>query len=76
MKRFEERKELIRKEVQDVRGLPWRPEGEDVAPPTTTGTGASEPATNGASGGTAIATDQANGNGAHNAEVEEEGVFL
>lgn len=29
MKRFAERKELIKKEVQDVRGLPWRPQSED-----------------------------------------------
>lgn len=30
MKRFTERKELIKKEVQDVRGLPWKPQGEDA----------------------------------------------
>ncbi|KAL6706813.1 hypothetical protein ACN47E_005149 [Coniothyrium glycines] len=38
MKRFEERKELIKKEVQDVRGLPWRPQGEETTAPAPNGT--------------------------------------
>ena len=67
MKRFEKRKELIKKEVQEVRGLPWRPQGEEVMPTPT--------ATNGTAGGTAAVQEQTNGNGAQNAD-EEEGVFL
>lgn len=46
MKRFEERKELIKKEVQDVRGLPWRPRGDEPQAPSTNGT--TQAATNGA----------------------------
>jgi len=37
VKRFAERKELIKKEVQDVRGLPWRPQGEDATVAATEG---------------------------------------
>ena len=66
MKRFEERQELIRQEVQDVRGLPWRPAGEasgELAP------AAPAVVTNGG-------REQTNGGGAHGADEEDEGVFL
>ncbi|KAF2131507.1 hypothetical protein P153DRAFT_383607 [Dothidotthia symphoricarpi CBS 119687] len=29
MRRFSERKDLIKKEVEEVRGLPWMPQGEE-----------------------------------------------
>jgi len=63
MKRFEERQELIKKEVQEVRCLPWRPMGEEqvavAAPPATNGTN----------------TAASNGTTAQNGE-EEDGVYL
>ncbi|KAH7080570.1 hypothetical protein BKA63DRAFT_563250 [Paraphoma chrysanthemicola] len=33
MKRFEERIELLRREVVEVRGLPWRPQGDEAETP-------------------------------------------
>ncbi|KAI8936464.1 hypothetical protein NX059_006870 [Plenodomus lindquistii] len=65
VKRFEERRELIRKEVSEVRGLPWRPQGEVEESVGTVGAD----------------TRGVNGDGGAGAEQErseggEEGVFL
>ncbi|KAJ4367539.1 hypothetical protein N0V83_007122 [Neocucurbitaria cava] len=76
MKRFQERIELIKKEVQEVRGLPFRPQGEEpvAAAPTTNGNMPrlqnSDAATN-----RAATQVESNGTAASNAE-EEDGVFL
>lgn len=71
MKRFEERKELIKKEVQEVRSLPWRPMGEEEKVPDvsngTNGTG------NAGNGGP---QQQEHRNGTAAEGTDEEGVFL
>ena len=64
MKRFEERKEAIRHEINVVRGLPWRPR-EDVERKVD---GA---ATNGTTA--VVGEEQTNGSAAQN---EEDGVYL
>ncbi|KAF1941806.1 hypothetical protein EJ02DRAFT_454795 [Clathrospora elynae] len=63
MKRFEERKELIRNEVQDVRGLPWRPREEEGKVGETA-------STNGA-----MVHEQTNGTGSEGADGDD-GVHL
>ncbi|KAJ8114027.1 hypothetical protein OPT61_g3990 [Boeremia exigua] len=81
MKNFNERMDMIRKEVEEVRGLPWRPrdEGEvrkeegavglNGTAPTQSGTDPAAPA------GTQAAQEHTNGTSAPTAE-EEEGVYL
>jgi TolA-binding protein len=68
MKRFEERREAIKNEVKDVRGLPWRPrEDEKIDGVTTNGSLAA--ATNGTA-----AEEQRNGDGP--APEGDDGVYL
>lgn len=74
LKRMAERIELIKKEVMEVRGLPWRPEeGARAVEP------GERPVANGAAAQSGDATadgamqEQANGDTSGNAE---EGVFL
>lgn len=80
MKNFNERMELIRKEVEEVRGLPWRPrdEGEVRKEEGAVGlNGVGPTQVNGdvgASNGPQAAQEQMNGNGAQ--DGEEEGVYL
>ena len=81
MKNFNERMDLIRKEVEEVRGLPWRPrdEGEvrkeegaiglNGTAPVQNGTGSTAPA------GPQTAQEQTNGTSAQTGE-DEEGVHL
>ncbi|KAF1841021.1 uncharacterized protein K460DRAFT_197150 [Cucurbitaria berberidis CBS 394.84] len=71
MKRFQERIELIKKEVQEVRGLPFRPQGEEgvAQAPTTNGNAAGSQNGHVAGGGTA-AQEQRNNSG------DEEGLYL
>lgn len=81
MKNFNERMDLIRKEVEEVRGLPWRPrdEGEvrreegaiglNGTAPTQNGSGPAAPA------GTSAAQEQTNGSSTQAGE-DEEGVYL
>lgn len=68
MKRFEERKEAIKHEVRDVRGLPWRPKEEEgkmngTVPTVTNGATRAEET----NGGDAQGNAQADG---------EDGVYL
>jgi hypothetical protein len=74
IKKFLERIELIKKEVSEVRGLPWRPQGEEekkseAAVDGTNGVGAT-----GMNGGV-TQEDRRNGADGQN-EDEEDGVFL
>jgi hypothetical protein len=84
MKNFNERMELIRKEVEEVRGLPWRPqnEGEVRKEEGAVGLNGTAPAQNGisATAPTAIhapsaAQGQTSDSAAHTGE-DEEGVHL
>jgi hypothetical protein len=68
MKRFGERREAIRHEVNVVRGLPWRPREEE-------GKSGGEGVMNGAVDGAATAQEQSNGTGAQNREGDD-GVYL
>lgn len=79
IKRFLERIELIKTEVIEVRGLPWRPQGEDEKPvaPVNGTNGAPATSTVGATATNAAPQQQNQTNG--NPETqngEEEGVFL
>ena len=78
MKRFEERRDLIIKEVKEVRSLPWRPAGEEEVEVDDKAT---------VNGTTANATDSAASNGTNTASAngtaapvqngdEEDGVYL
>ncbi|KAF2632155.1 hypothetical protein BU25DRAFT_142304 [Macroventuria anomochaeta] len=81
MKKFNERMDLIRKEVEEVRGLPWRPrdEGEVRKEEGAIGLNGTAPTQNGtsttASSGPQAAQEQTNGTSAQTGEVEE-GVYL
>ncbi|CAO2650609.1 Nn.00g019010.m01.CDS01 [Neocucurbitaria sp. VM-36] len=76
MKRFQERIELIKKEVQEVRGLPFRPQGEEIEATTPVTNGTAPGLRNGdATTSGAAPQEQSNGPAAHNAD-EEDGVFL
>ena len=82
MKNFNERMDLIRKEVEEVRSLPWRPRDEvevrteegaielNGAAPTQNGTNGSTPAEPQAR------SEQTNSTPAQAREDEEEGVHL
>jgi hypothetical protein len=82
MKNFNERMDLIRKEVEEVRSLPWRPRDEvevrkeegaiglNGAAPTQNGTNQSTPAES------QTRSEQTNGTPAQTREDEEEGVHL
>lgn len=63
MKRFEERREAIKHEVRDVRGLPWKPREDE-----TKVNGSVSAVMNGA------ATEEVNGAGAQG--EDEDGVYL
>ncbi|KAF2240465.1 hypothetical protein BU26DRAFT_442433 [Trematosphaeria pertusa] len=83
IRRMEERIELVKREVTEVRGLPFKPRGEEKSAPVD-----AESRTNGATNGTAEMAGAAARNGtnasngtthgqqAGNAAEEEEGVFL
>jgi hypothetical protein len=64
--RFKKRIEALKREVAEVRGLPWRPAGEEVVKKETV--------VNGVVDGGRVA-EQSNGTGAQGA-TEEDGVFL
>ncbi|KAF1930783.1 uncharacterized protein M421DRAFT_3076 [Didymella exigua CBS 183.55] len=80
MRNFNERMNLIRKEVEEVRGLPWRPqhEGEvrkeegDVG---LNGTTPTQNRTNTTANAPQAAEERTNGSSAQTAE-DEEGVYL
>lgn len=86
MKNFNERMELIRKEVEEVRGLPWRPQNEgevrkeegsiglNGTVPIQNGAAIS-PSTSAASTAPLVAQGQTNGNSTQAGE-HEEGVYL
>ncbi|KAF9695994.1 hypothetical protein EKO04_006019 [Ascochyta lentis] len=80
MKNFNERMDLIRKEVEEVRGLPWRPrdEGEVRKEEGTIGLNGTAPAQNGtstAASGAPPAAQEQNNTSAQNGN-DEEGVYL
>jgi len=81
MKNFNERMDLIRKEVEEVRGLPWRPrdEGEVRKEEGAVGLNGTTPTQNGSStplsNGPQSAPEQANGSTTQAGE-DEEGVYL
>ena len=81
MKNFNERMDLIRKEVEEVRGLPWRPrdEGEVRKEEGAVGLNGTTPTQNGSStpppNGPQSAPEQANGSTTLPGE-DEEGVYL
>jgi len=81
MKNFNERMELIRKEVEEVRGLPWRPrdEGEVRKDEGAIGLNSTAPTQNStipvASDGLQASQEQTNGTPAQAGE-DEEGVYL
>jgi hypothetical protein len=64
--RFKKRIEALKREVAEVRGLPWRPAGEEVVKKETV--------VNGVVDGGRVA-EQSNGTGAQGA-TEEDGLFL
>lgn len=81
MKNFKERMDLIRKEVEEIRGLPWRPrdEGEVRKEEGATGLNGTAPTQNGTSApsshGLQSTQEQATGTSTQTGE-EEEGVYL
>lgn len=82
MNNFNERMELIRKEVEEVRGLPWRPrdEGDARKEEGDVGLNGTIPTQNGtvpttAAGTQAAAPEETNGNSAQSGE-DEQGVYL
>jgi hypothetical protein len=87
MKNFNERMELIRKEVEEVRGLPWRPQNEgevrkeegaiglNGASTVQNGTGPTASTVPATSTATLVTQGQTNGSSAQ-ADDEEEGVYL
>ena len=70
IKRFLERIEALKREVGEVRGLPWRPQEEEREEGKTTVNGNAAP-----NGTTAPQQEQRNGTGAQG-DTEEDGVFL
>lgn len=81
MKSFNERMDLIRKEVEEVRGLPWTPrdEGEARKEEGAVGLNGATPTQNGTSAPSAdgpfSTQEQANGTTTQTGE-DEEGVYL
>ncbi|KAF9740966.1 hypothetical protein PMIN03_009252 [Paraphaeosphaeria minitans] len=76
IKRMEERIELVKREVVEVRCLPWAPEEAGTSEPGERESGGVGRATNGVIGGeNAAAREPTNGNAAAGGD-EEEGVFL
>ncbi|UPX10846.1 uncharacterized protein EKO05_0001484 [Ascochyta rabiei] len=80
MKNFNERMDLIRKEVEEVRGLPWRPrdEGEVRKEEGDIGLNGTAPIQNGTNtitSGAPPAAQEQNSTAAQNGE-DEEGVYL
>lgn len=81
IKNFNERMDLIKREVEEVRGLPWRPrdEGEVRKEEGAIGLNSTTVMQNGTStaapGGPQAAQEQRNGVGEQNGE-DEEGVYL
>ncbi|KAJ4354821.1 hypothetical protein N0V95_003506 [Ascochyta clinopodiicola] len=80
MKNFNERMDLIRKEVEEVRGLPWRPrdEGEVRKEEGDVGLNGTAPTQNGTStitSGAPPAAQEQNNTAAQNGD-DEEGVYL
>ncbi|OAK98939.1 hypothetical protein IQ06DRAFT_25353 [Phaeosphaeriaceae sp. SRC1lsM3a] len=72
IKRFEERLDALKKEVTEVRGLPWRPRDEEGKVEEKTA-----PATNGVNGTGEARTEAGAGAGAGaQGGDEEDGVFL
>ena len=69
MKRFEERIELIRREIVENRGMPFEPQEAKVAPPTQNGT-STQATTNGAQHPEEQRSTGADGND------EDDGVYL
>lgn len=81
IKRMEERIELVKKEVTEIRCLPWEPEeggkALEIGERPSNGEGS---ATNGVIGGSGLTgtttQEPTNGAGSAGADGEEEGVFL
>jgi hypothetical protein len=80
IKRFEERIEALKKEVTEIRGLPWRVRDEEEKKDAQVGGG--DPVTNGAAvtngnGASPVREEQRNGAGpGAQGGHEEDGVFL
>lgn len=84
MKRFEERIELLRREVVEVRGLPWRPQEDEAQGKVDQNVEAEVVQRNGDGGGAAAMTNGEDGQERRNGDSaaaeqnghEEDGVFL
>lgn len=72
IKRFQERIEALKKEVVEVRGLPWRPQDEETVVKVQENGAPAVAATNGTA---ATQQESRNGTDAQGGE-EEDGVFL